>query len=81
MVLGGAQLGAADEVWASTNLAQRYGRCRHGYRLRVGSPHGHWQTTTIAGAFTTRGLHRTVGARWPRQLGRFRDIHREGAGH
>ena len=44
-----------DETWASTNMARRYGRCRRGERLRMGVPHGHWETTTFVGALTTRG--------------------------
>jgi len=45
-----------DETWASTNMARRYGRCRHGQRLRVGVPHGHWKTTTFVAGLTTRGF-------------------------
>ena len=37
-------------------MARRYGRCRRGERLRAGIPHGHWKTTTFAGALTTRGF-------------------------
>lgn len=37
-------------------MARRHGRCRRGERLRVGVPHGHWKTTTFAGALTLRGF-------------------------
>jgi transposase len=45
-----------DETWASTNMARTHGRCRHGERLRVGIPHGHWKTTTFVAGLTTRGM-------------------------
>ncbi len=44
------------ETWASTNMARRHGRCLRGERLRIGVPHGHWKTTTFAGALTLRGF-------------------------
>ena len=36
-----------DETWASTNVAQTYGRAPRGERLRTAIPHGHWLTTTF----------------------------------
>jgi transposase len=44
-----------DETWAKTNMARTHGRCLRGRRLRMGSPHGHWKTTTIVAALTLRG--------------------------
>jgi transposase len=37
-------------------MARTHGRCPRGERLRVGVPHGHWKTTTIVAALTTRGI-------------------------
>ena len=31
-------------------------RCRRGQHLRMGAPHGHWDTTTFIGALTLRGM-------------------------
>jgi hypothetical protein len=39
-----------DEIWASTNMARKRGRCPKGERLRMGVPHGPWKTTTFVGA-------------------------------
>ena len=45
-----------DETWAKTNMARTHGRCRRGERLRMGTPHGHWKTTTFTAGLTTRGM-------------------------
>ena len=45
-----------DETWAKTNMTRTHGRCRRGERLRMGAPHGHWNTTTFIGALTLRGM-------------------------
>lgn len=45
-----------DETWAKTNMTRTHGRCRRGQRLRMGAPHGHWNTTTFIGALTLRGM-------------------------
>ena len=37
-------------------MARRHGRCVRGQRLRVGTPHGHWKTTTFVAGLTTRGM-------------------------
>jgi hypothetical protein len=37
-------------------MARTHGRCPRGERLRVGVPHGHWKTTTLVAALTTRGM-------------------------
>jgi transposase len=37
-------------------VARTHGRCPRGERLRVGVPHGHWKTTTLVAALTTRGM-------------------------
>ena len=37
-------------------MARTHGRCRRGEHLRMGFPHGHWKTTTFAGALTVRGM-------------------------
>jgi transposase len=36
-----------DESGAKTNLTRLYGRAPKGQRAHAGTPHGHWQTTTI----------------------------------
>jgi transposase len=45
-----------DETSAATNLARRYGRSRRGQRLDGPIPHGHWKSTTLVGALTSRGF-------------------------
>ncbi len=45
-----------DETWAKTNMARSHGRCRRGERLRMGTPHGHWKTTTLVAGLTLRGM-------------------------
>jgi transposase len=45
-----------DETWASTNMARRCGRAPRGQRLRVGIPHGHWETTTFVAGLRLSGL-------------------------
>lgn len=45
-----------DETWAKTNMARTHGRCARGQRLRMGFPHGHWKTTTVAAGLTLRGM-------------------------
>ena len=37
-------------------MTRTLGRCRRGQRLRMGAPHGHWNTTTFIGALTLRGM-------------------------
>ena len=37
-------------------MPRTHGRCRRGERLRMGAPHGHWNTTTFIGALTLRGM-------------------------
>lgn len=37
-------------------MARAHGRCRRGERLRMGFPHGHWNTTTFIGGLTLRGM-------------------------
>lgn len=37
-----------DETWTATNMARTHGRCARGERLRMGFPHGHRKTTTLA---------------------------------
>jgi transposase len=36
-------------------MTRTHGRCLRGRRLRMGSPHGHWKTTTVVAALTLRG--------------------------
>ncbi len=50
------RLVGSDETWASTNMARRHGRCRHGERLRSGVPHGHWKTTTLVAGLRRTGM-------------------------
>ena len=45
-----------DETWTKTNMARTHGRAPRGERLRMGFPHGHWKTTTVAAGLTTRGM-------------------------
>lgn len=37
-------------------MTRAHGRCRRGERLRMGAPHGHWNTTTFIGALNLRGM-------------------------
>lgn len=37
-------------------MTRTHGRYRRGERLRMGAPHGHWNTTTFIGALTRRGM-------------------------
>jgi transposase len=37
-------------------MARTHARCRHGKRLRVGVPHGHWKTKTFVAGLTMRGM-------------------------
>ena len=41
-----------DKIWASTNMARRYGCSPRGERPKVGIPHGHWKTTTFVAGIT-----------------------------
>jgi transposase len=50
-----ARLVFIDETWAKTNMARSHGRCRRGERLRMGAPHGHWQTSTFVAGLSLRG--------------------------
>jgi hypothetical protein len=43
-----------DETGASTKLARRHGRCRHGQRFDVALPHGRRTTTTFVDGLTNR---------------------------
>lgn len=37
-------------------MARSHGRRARGQRLRMGFPHGHWKTTTVAAGLTLRGM-------------------------
>ncbi|GGD74814.1 hypothetical protein GCM10010990_25610 [Croceicoccus mobilis] len=37
-----------EETWTATNMTRSHGRCPKGERLRMGFPHGHRKTTTLA---------------------------------
>jgi len=37
-----------DETWTATNMTRSHGRCARGERLRMGYPHRHRKTTTLA---------------------------------
>ena len=37
-------------------MARTHGRCLRGERLRMGFPHGHWNTTTFVAGLTLRGM-------------------------
>ncbi len=37
-------------------MTRTHGRCRRGERLRMGAPHGRWNTTTFIGALTLTGM-------------------------
>jgi transposase len=50
-----ARLVFLDETWAKTNMTRSHGRCPRGERLRMGTPHGHWQTSTFIAGLTLRG--------------------------
>ncbi len=41
-------------------MTRRYGRARHGERVREGAPAGHWRTLTVLGAITLEGLVATM---------------------
>jgi transposase len=45
-----------DETGLSTKLARLRGRAPRGQRCRAGVPHGHWKTTTFAGALRLSGM-------------------------
>jgi transposase len=45
-----------DETGLSTKMARLRGRAPRGERCRAGVPHGHWKTTTFAGALRLTGL-------------------------
>ena len=51
-----AQVVFADETWASTNMARRYGRSPKGKRLVCPIPHGYRKTTTFVAALRIDGL-------------------------
>jgi transposase len=44
-----------DETGAKTNMTRRYARSRRGQRLIDHAPLGHWNTTTLVAAITSRG--------------------------
>ncbi len=45
-----------DETWAKTNMARTHGWAPRGQRLRMATPHGHWNTTTFVAGLTQRGM-------------------------
>lgn len=45
-----------DETWAKTNMARAHGRASRGERLRMGTPYGHWKTTTLVAGLTLCGM-------------------------
>ncbi len=45
-----------DESGVTPERTRRYGRARHGERVREGAPAGHWRTLTLLGAITLDGL-------------------------
>jgi len=45
-----------DETGLSTKMARLRGRALRGERCRAGVPHGHWKTTTFAGALRLSGM-------------------------
>lgn len=45
-----------DETGLSTKMARLRGRDPRGERCRAGVPHGHWKTTTFAGALRLDGI-------------------------
>ena len=45
-----------DETGLSTKMARLRGRALRGQRCRAGVPHGHWKTTTFAGALRLSGM-------------------------
>jgi transposase len=45
-----------DETGLSTKMARLRGRAPRGERCRAGVPHGHWKTTTFAGALRLSGM-------------------------
>ena len=46
----------SDKTGASTKMARLYGRALLGERCRASVPHGHWETTTFAGALGLGGM-------------------------
>ena len=44
-----------DETGAKTNMTRSYARSRRGQRLIDHAPLGHWNTTTLVAAITSRG--------------------------
>ena len=44
-----------DETGAKTNMTRRYARSQRGRRLIDHAPLGHWNTTTLVAAITSRG--------------------------
>ncbi len=51
-----AKLVFIDETGLSTKMARLRGRAPLGERCRAGVPHGHWKTTTFAGALRLTGM-------------------------
>jgi transposase len=51
-----ARLVFIDETWAKTNMTRTHGYPPRGERLVGAAPHGHWHTTTLVVAITTRGF-------------------------
>jgi transposase len=43
-------------MYAKTNMARAYGRCRRGRRLIGRVPHGHWKTTTFVAGLRRDGI-------------------------
>jgi transposase len=54
--LNSEQLVFIDETGASTKMARLRGRARRGMRCQSPIPHGHWKTTTFAGAVRLTGM-------------------------
>jgi transposase len=50
------RLVVVDESGLSTRMARLRGRALRGERCRAGVPHGHWKTTTFAGALRLTGM-------------------------
>lgn len=51
-----ARLIFLDECGTNTKMARLYGRSKRGERCRAAIPHGHWKTTTLVSALSTKGI-------------------------
>ena len=45
-----------DESGATTEMTRRYGRAPSGERVREATPAGHWNTLTLLGAMSSKGM-------------------------